>query len=154
MVGSTKRHRMVNSSLAHRIIELHSNGYDLDFDSVSEWEIICLQDHRIFSLKEVSVKIIDQVFDEISRSYKYIHTVDTACNRKGLLIIESIVIADILSEMPEYPDVHRLRGRTFNHESGNPSKQMKNGSSPNPCFPINPYALRYLRNRLESNINS
>jgi hypothetical protein len=38
----------------------------------------------------MEVRIVDQVFDYISHSYKYIHTVETACGVRGLLVIEGI----------------------------------------------------------------
>ncbi|MBS1522489.1 MAG: hypothetical protein JST50_15930 [Bacteroidetes bacterium] len=88
------KHRMVNSSLAHRVIELHDDGYELDFRLAGEREIVCLQDNRKFGFRDVLVKIIDQVFDYMSNTYKYVHTIDTCCGCKGLLVIESIVIPD------------------------------------------------------------
>ena len=102
----------------------------MDFYPASEKEIICLQDDRNFYIEEVSLKVIDQVFDEISQSYKYIHTIDTGYNCKGLLIIESIVIADELSEIPKYPAVYNLPGRDFYNESRDPSIVLSNQRRP------------------------
>jgi hypothetical protein len=84
--------RKVNCLLTKKVIELHSLGYEFDFRLLNKQEVICLQDDRKYHSSNTQVKVIDQVFDFLSHSYKYIHTVDTGCGTKGLLIIEGIYI--------------------------------------------------------------
>lgn len=80
----------VNSRLTDKVIQLHNNGFEVDFSLLNKATLVCLQDNRCFYNQQACVRLIDQVFDFISHSYKYIHTVETSCGTKGLLIIEGI----------------------------------------------------------------
>lgn len=85
--------RRVNCLLTKKIIELHSLGYEFDFRLLNAQEVICVQDNRKYHPSNMQVKVTDQVFDFLSHSYKYIHTIDTDCGTKGLLIIEGIYVS-------------------------------------------------------------
>jgi hypothetical protein len=87
----------VNGNLTRKVIMLHNQGYDCDFLITIDKRILCLQDNRSFSIGEIFIKIIDLCFDEISRSYKYIHTVETCYGDKGILIDSCICINAFLA---------------------------------------------------------
>jgi hypothetical protein len=82
----------INRDLALKVIELHNDGYDFDFSITPDRRIICMQDNRSFSPDEISIKVTDLNFDQLSNSYKYVHTVETCCGDKGLLIANCICV--------------------------------------------------------------
>lgn len=82
--------RLVNKELTHRLIKLHANGYDLDFCMTCNDYLICVQNQEQFICESIIIKVVDQVFDFITNSYKYVHTVDTACGCKGIMVMEGI----------------------------------------------------------------
>jgi hypothetical protein len=82
--------RLVNQQLTHKLIRLHAKGYDLDFSLLKNKGLCCLQSGQCFDEECVCVTLVDQVYDVISNSYKYLHTVDAANGEKGLLLMEGI----------------------------------------------------------------
>lgn len=81
---------MINQKITNRLIKLHAKGYELDFCLTKKTHITCLQNHEEFPCCNVTVCVIDQVFDYLSRSFKYLHTVETGCGKKGILLMEGI----------------------------------------------------------------
>ncbi|WP_184544691.1 hypothetical protein [Mucilaginibacter sp. FT3.2] len=86
----------LNSALTSRVIDLHDQGYTDDFLSVKDECFLCLQNSENFSLADLNIQVIDQGFDQFSKTYKYIHTVETANGNKGLLIGE-LMLAELES---------------------------------------------------------
>ena len=84
--------RKLNSSLTNKVIELHNTGYDQDFQLQGQKHLLCLQDNRLFNFDNVLVRLIDQGYDNLSHSFKYIHTIDTGCGQKGILLTSKIAI--------------------------------------------------------------
>lgn len=82
--------RLVNRELTNRLIKLHTRGYDLDFGIINNQCVGCLQNQELFACDEVVVRLVDQVYDFITNSFKYVHTVDTSCGKKGIMVIEGI----------------------------------------------------------------
>ncbi|MES2112173.1 MAG: hypothetical protein V4577_25675 [Bacteroidota bacterium] len=82
--------RLVNKELTHRLIKLHSKGYDLDFCMTCNDYLTCVQNQERYTCDSIIIRVVDQVFDFISNSYKYVHTVDTACGCKGIMVMEGI----------------------------------------------------------------
>jgi hypothetical protein len=82
--------RRIKSSITEKIIEMHHKGYVLDFHVGEDPSIICLQDNVAYSQDKVQIIVIDQCFDRMSKRFQYIHTIETACGRKGLLLNERI----------------------------------------------------------------
>jgi len=82
--------RLINRRLTHKLIRLHDKGYELDFGLLKNRGLCCLQSGQCFEEESVSVTLIDQVYDFITNSYKYLHTVETACGKRGILLIEGI----------------------------------------------------------------
>ena len=84
--------KKLNVLITNRIIELQHQGYLYDFTSVDKQRFLCLQDSLCFHTTDVSIKLIDQVYDQLSNSYKYIHAIETASGCKGLMLEEGIYI--------------------------------------------------------------
>jgi hypothetical protein len=82
--------RLVNHQLTCRLFNLHAIGYEFDFNLLNNRDLLCVQDNQCFAEENVTVKVIDQVYDFITDSYKYLHTVETVCGKKGILLIEGI----------------------------------------------------------------
>ena len=82
--------KKMNSTIAKRVIELQGQGYLFDFMSLGKQKFVCLQDSVCFQSPDVSIKLIDQVYDYFSNCYKYIHSVETSTGHKGLLLEEGI----------------------------------------------------------------
>ncbi|WP_288879932.1 hypothetical protein [Pedobacter panaciterrae] len=84
------KRRLISPRLTFQIITLHENGYDLDF--FLEKETGQIKDEYGTSYNDFSSKLVDQCFDQLSGTYKYVHAVDTICGRKGLLIADEVFI--------------------------------------------------------------
>ncbi|MFC3559072.1 hypothetical protein [Pedobacter jamesrossensis] len=78
--------RRVKSRMTQKIIEMHNKGYEYDFQIIDGPRIVCLQDNVPFQHERVQICVIDQCFDSVSKQFKYIHTIETSCGRKGLLL--------------------------------------------------------------------
>jgi hypothetical protein len=90
MNSHEKTTRRVNSSLTKRVIELHGKGYDHDFLAAGKQHLLCLQNNQNFTVNDVNIKVIDQAYDHLTRSFKYIHTIVTCNGERGVLITEGI----------------------------------------------------------------
>lgn len=82
--------RKLNNALTQRVIDLHDQGYTNDFLPTPDHKFQCLQDSLDFSVEDLDIKIIDQQFDQLTNSYKYIHTIETINGHKGLLVTDFI----------------------------------------------------------------
>ena len=82
----------VNSALTRKVIALHSHGYEFDFSLTADKKIRCAQDNRSFTPDQLCIKVVDLRYDELTGSYKYVHTVETCCGDKGLLIDSCICV--------------------------------------------------------------
>ncbi|WP_426670379.1 hypothetical protein ACPPVU_03860 [Mucilaginibacter sp. McL0603] len=82
--------RKVNAGVTQKVIDLHHQGYVFDFYLSDHQKISCLQDNQCFSFDNVEIEVIDQVYDQFSRSFKYIHTIKTWCGAMGLLLTDTI----------------------------------------------------------------
>ena len=83
--------RKRNNAITKRVIELQDQGYLYDFMYLGKEKFLCLQDSVCFYPPDVSIKLIDQAYDQFSNCYKYIHSVETASGYKGLLLEEAIL---------------------------------------------------------------
>ncbi len=83
----------LNNALTSRVIDLHNQGYTDDFLSVKD-DFFCLQNSENFSLADLNIQVIDQGFDQFTKTYKYIHTIETSNGKKGLLIAD-LMYADL-----------------------------------------------------------
>lgn len=90
MTNPEKNTRKLNYSLTRRVIELHRKGYDYDFLLLADQQLLCLQNNSNFKVADVSISVIDQGYDQLSRTFKYVHTIDTGNGERGVLIAEGI----------------------------------------------------------------
>ncbi|MFA6278437.1 MAG: hypothetical protein WC622_16945 [Pedobacter sp.] len=90
MKSSLAKIKKMNNLITKRVIELQDKGYLYDFMSFGKHKILCLQDSVCFHAPDVSIKLVDQVYDQLTKGYKYIHIVETATGHKGLLMEDGI----------------------------------------------------------------
>jgi hypothetical protein len=95
--------RKLNSSMTNKVIELHNTGYDHDFQLQGQQHVLCLQDNRLFNCDNVLIRLVDQNYDNLSHSFKYLHTIDTGCGQKGILLTGKI--ATLIGEFKSKEDV-------------------------------------------------
>ena len=87
---SSKRNIRLNNAIACRVIELHHLGYEFDFQIFNNRSVLCLQDNNCTAMEDLSVRLVDMGYDQLSHSFKYIHTVETSCGKRGLLLADKI----------------------------------------------------------------
>ena len=92
-----KNCRKLNCSLTKRVIELHSKGYDYDFLLLGNQHLLCLQNNSNFKVADVNISVIDQGYDQLSHTFKYVHTIDTGNGERGVLIVEGIFANSMFS---------------------------------------------------------
>jgi len=80
-----------NESLTNWVIILHQTGYINDFFPFNNGEVQCVQNGENFPIKDLRVILIDCCYDLLTRSFRYIHTIDTEAGYRGLLITNRIV---------------------------------------------------------------
>lgn len=83
--------KKINAQITKRIIELQNNGYIYDFEGCSESAVVCIQNGYEFPESETSIKLIDLRHNEISKEFTYIHTIDTFCGYKGIILCNRIL---------------------------------------------------------------
>ncbi len=92
MEKAVSKIRKLNSAITNRIIELQNLGYFYDFIVIGKQKFVCLQDNYCFLRHDISIKLIDQVYDQLHQCYKYIHAIETSTGHKGLLLEKGICI--------------------------------------------------------------
>jgi len=90
MESMTVKARKVNGSITNKVIELHNDGYIFDFLILDQLEVLCLQDNKRIPREHVLVKVQGQGYDLFSHTFKYIHTIETTCGKRGLLLTEQV----------------------------------------------------------------
>jgi hypothetical protein len=90
MKNQLARTKRLNGRITKRVIELHEKGYSMDFQSISKHYYLCLQDSFGFAIDDLVIVVIDQIFDRFSKTYKYIHTVESTTGCKGVLLSDNI----------------------------------------------------------------
>jgi hypothetical protein len=85
------RNKNINRSLTRKIIELQALGYGNDFQISGHRGVLCLQDNRYTSIENIRIKVVGQGYDQLSKSFKNIHTIETDCGKRGLLLADKIV---------------------------------------------------------------
>lgn len=90
MKNQPARTKKMNSRITRRVIELHERGYSMDFQSLSKHYYLCLQNSYGFVIDDLVIVVIDQIFDQLSSTFKYIHTVETTSGDKGVLLSDTI----------------------------------------------------------------
>jgi hypothetical protein len=90
MNTSGTNHRKLNNGLTKRVIELQAKGYHFDYLISGNKELLCVQNNQAIPLNAVHINVVDQVYDQLSRSFKYVHTIDTGNGERGVMITEAI----------------------------------------------------------------
>ena len=80
------KRRLVNYEITKHIFLLHTQGYIVDFRLGENQNIICTEDEHHCIGGNFSIRIIDLCYDQFSKSYKYLHVVETECGLRGLLL--------------------------------------------------------------------
>ncbi|MDB4999476.1 MAG: hypothetical protein JWP67_625 [Mucilaginibacter sp.] len=82
-------HKLSNA-LTCKVIDLHDQGYINDFLPTSDHKLLCIQDCEDFSVEDIDIQVVDQQFDQLTNTYKYIHTIETINGSKGLMLTDFI----------------------------------------------------------------
>ena len=83
--------KKLNRKLTDWVISLHQRGYTDDFLPVNADNLQCVQNGESFALRDLRVSLVDCSFDLLTRTYQYIHTIETQVGYRGLLIINGIL---------------------------------------------------------------
>ncbi|TFF33754.1 hypothetical protein [Mucilaginibacter psychrotolerans] len=78
--------RKLNNAITNRVIALHDQGYTHDFLPMQNQHFLCLQDSVDFDIADLNIKLIGEGFDHLTKTNKYIHTIETINGSKGLLV--------------------------------------------------------------------
>ncbi|MBC6110901.1 hypothetical protein ACFOG5_01385 [Pedobacter fastidiosus] len=83
--------KKLNLTLTDRIICLHQKGYTDDFLSINSEKLQCIQNGESFFIDDVRINLVDCGYDILTRSFQYIHTIDTQIGCRGLMILNGIL---------------------------------------------------------------
>ncbi len=97
------RSNTVSCAMTRKVIDLHNQGYVYDFLITVDKIVMCIQDDQHYSNRDLIIRLTDICFDEISKSFKYIHTVETYCGRRGLLVANCICLYPPAEYTPIHP---------------------------------------------------
>jgi hypothetical protein len=88
--------RKLNNALTMRVIDLHDQGYTQDFMPMQNQHFLCLQDDVDFSAEDLNIKVVDHAFDQLTKTYKFIHIIETINGSKGLLVSDMNCCGDAI----------------------------------------------------------
>jgi hypothetical protein len=89
-MNSPGKIRKLNFSLTRKVIELQAKGYHYDYLVLCNQHLLCAQNNQAIPMGAVHIQVVDQCYDQLSRSFKYIHTVDTGNGEMGVMVTEAI----------------------------------------------------------------
>lgn len=90
MKNNDKRNRRLNGSITKRVIDLHNKGYHFDFLMLEDRILVCAQNNERLPAHAVQIQVVDQGYDQLTQSFKYIHTIDTGNGDLGVLLMDRI----------------------------------------------------------------
>lgn len=82
--------RFINVAMSKRIARLHDAGFCNDYSLTPLKQLQCVQDNFCYHDDQVSVMLVDQVYDRLLKRICYLHTVETETGDRGLLILQDI----------------------------------------------------------------
>jgi hypothetical protein len=97
MNSPEKKNHRLNFSLTRRVIELQAKGYHFDYHVLCNQQLLCAQSNQEIPVYAVLINVVDQVYDRLRRTFKYIHTIDTGNGEMGVLITDAIVTNDLVA---------------------------------------------------------
>ena len=77
-----------NALLTSMIINLHAEGYTEEFSTEDTQTMLFPLSDPKACIPYFEILLINQVFDELSGSYKYIHANESDCGVRGLLLTD------------------------------------------------------------------
>lgn len=83
--------KKLNCTITNWVISLHQRGYTDDFLAISKENIQCVQNGEKFAAKDLSINLVDCGYDLLTRTYQYIHTIESQVGHRGLLITNGIL---------------------------------------------------------------
>jgi hypothetical protein len=98
---------MTNAPLTKKIIALHEQGYEQDFQFAGDDLLICIQTNKYYDLTSVALRLEDQQYDHLSYSFKYLHTIETGNGEKGILLADGILILNNEKRDDDCPETNR-----------------------------------------------
>ena len=84
--------KKLNGALTNWVIKLHHKGYTDDFRLINRGSVQCIQSGENFDTINLHIKLVHCAYDILTRTYQYIHTIDTDEGYRGLLIANDILI--------------------------------------------------------------
>jgi len=88
--------RKLNNAITNRVIALHDQGYTHDFMPMQNQHFLCLQDEVDFDIADLNIKLVDHAFDHVTKTYKFIHIIETINGSKGLLVSDMDCCGDAI----------------------------------------------------------
>jgi hypothetical protein len=95
-MNSQEKNHKLNAAITKRVIQLHALGYDCDFLIMGQG-LLCIQSNQNFPVDAVLIKVVDQGYDQLTHSFKYVHTIDTNNGEKGVMITDAIFNNDLIT---------------------------------------------------------
>jgi len=74
------------------LYSLMTKGYTHDFRLRKNNQLLCIQNNKTFPAENVTVGLADLCYDHTTHACKYVHTIDSICGIKGLLVTEKIYL--------------------------------------------------------------
>lgn len=94
---NVKTCKKLNRTLTKWVIDLHGKGYINDFSQINNQRLRCVQNCEDFSIEDLNINVIDEAFDQLTQTYKYIHTIETMDGDRGLLVVEALCTPQLVN---------------------------------------------------------
>ncbi|WP_162996265.1 hypothetical protein [Mucilaginibacter celer] len=86
-----------NGLLTKMIIYLHEHGYTEDFCFSDRLNVISPLSDPAMIIPHFEILLINQVYDELTHSHKYIHAIASDCGMRGLLLADKCLLLSMSS---------------------------------------------------------
>jgi hypothetical protein len=95
--------KKVNASITKQVTDLHKRGFGFDFCLTPDNCLYCVQNNHIYKREQICVELVNQGYDKLIGSFRYIHKVETDCGEKGILMLRTIYFNPLVPafEMPD-----------------------------------------------------
>jgi hypothetical protein len=103
--------KRLKNSVANAVIQLHQEGFSYDFSMLENHSYLCLQSNKVYTHDTANITFVDEFYDRYTSNYKFIHTIDTCCGIKGLMILNTMYNNEINKHTENLPMRHSLKER-------------------------------------------
>jgi hypothetical protein len=86
LIMKSKLKNIARKELSVRIEHLHNMGYSNDYVLTTDRKVSCLQDRSSYCYDQVTMQLIDHVYDDVVQQFCHIHTVSTNDGQKGIIL--------------------------------------------------------------------